>query len=409
MNFAIEDSPEQSAFRKEVRTWLEENLPKGMEHAVDPRDMSLAQYELRRELGRRLGRQGWLYPSMPREYGGGELAPEKTVILHDELARIGLALPPYYDAGGRMSAPTILVWGTEEHKQRFLPPICRGEVRTWQLLTEPSAGSDLAGIKTTAIRDGDAYVVNGQKVFVGSSHGADYSWTIVVTDPKGERHKNLSWLMIPMDLPGITVVPMDLLATGGESGSGSGVKNSVFFDNVRVPADHLVGGENNGWRVATTHLEVEHGGMGRLADRRVVYEFMDYCRERRDGHAVVDDADARAEIVEMYIEAEITRLFALRNHWLSHSDQPRSYEGAQYSLRRKLSGLDISERMLRIAGPYVLTKDARWGPLKGMVEYFQRDAITALHPGATTDIQRVIMARRIGVGRAEREKAAALR
>jgi alkylation response protein AidB-like acyl-CoA dehydrogenase len=346
---------------------------------------------------------------MPKAYGGGELAAENIVILHDELARIGLALPPYYDAGGRMAAPTILVWGSEEAKQRFLPPICRGEVRTWQLLTEPGAGSDLAGIRTTAIRDGDCYVVNGQKVFVGSSHGADYSWTIVVTDPKGERHRNLSWLMIPMSLPGISVVPMDLLATGGEAGSGSGIKNSVFFDNVRVPADHLVGGENNGWRVATTHLEMEHGGTGRLADRRVIYDFIDYCRERRDGYAIADDPDARAQIVEMYIEAEVTRLFALRNHWLSHAGQPRSYEGAQYSLRRKLSSLDIAERMLRIAGPYVLTKDERWGPLRGAVEYFQRDAITALHPGATTDIQRVIMARRIGIGRGEREAAGALR
>jgi alkylation response protein AidB-like acyl-CoA dehydrogenase len=409
MDFAIEDSPEQSAFRKEVREWLAGNVPSNMEHSVDPCDMSYEQYQVRRELGRRMGAQGWLYPTMPKKYGGGDLAAEKIIILYDEMARIGLSLPPYYDAGGRMSAPTIMVWGTDEHKQRFLPPICRGEVRTWQLLTEPGAGSDLAGIKTTAVRDGDVYVVNGQKVFVGSSHGADYSWTIVVTDPRGERHKNLSWLMIPMNLPGISVVPMDLLATGGEGGSGSGVKNSVFFDNVRVPADHLVGGENNGWRVATTHLEVEHGGMGRLADRRVIYDFMDYCRERRDGHAIADDPDARAQLVELYIEAEVTRLFALRNHWLSHSDQPRSYEGAQYSLRRKLSGLDIAERMLRIAGPYVLTRDERWAPLKGTVEYFQRDAITALHPGATTDIQRVIMARRIGIGRREREKAGALR
>jgi len=409
MDFAIEDSAEQSAFRKEAREWFSRNVPESMEHSVDPCDMSYEQYQVRRELGRRMGAQGWLYPSMPKAYGGGDLAAEKIVILYDELARIGLALPPYYDAGGRMAAPTIMVWGTDEHKQRFLPPICRGEVRTWQLLTEPGAGSDLAGIKTTAVRDGDAYVVNGQKIFVGSSHGADYSWTIVVTDPKGERHKNLSWLMIPMNLPGITVLPMDLLATGGEGGSGSGIKNSVFFDNVRVPADHLVGGENNGWRVATTHLEVEHGGMGRLADRRVVYEFIDYCKERRDGHAIADDPDARAGLVEMYIEAEITRLFALRNHWLSHSGQPRSYEGSQYSLRRKLSGLDIAERMLRIAGPYVLTKDERWGPLKGTVEYFQRDAITALHPGATTDIQRVIMARRIGIGRREREKSGALK
>jgi alkylation response protein AidB-like acyl-CoA dehydrogenase len=346
---------------------------------------------------------------MPKEYGGGDLSAEKVAILHDEVSRLGLALPPYYDGGGRMSAPTILVWGTDEHKKRFLPPICRGEVRTWQLLSEPGAGSDLASVKTTAIRDGDVYVVNGQKMFVGSSHGADYSWTIVVTDPKGDRHKNLSWLMIPMKLPGITVTPIDLLATGGEGGSGSGVKNAIFFDNVRVPADHLIGGENNGWKVATTHLEVEHGGMGRLADRRVIYDFMDLCRQRTDGHAIVDDADARAELVDLYIEAEITRLFALRNHWLAHTSQPRSYEGAQYSLRRKLSGLDIAEKMLRVAGPCVLTRDKRWGPLKGAIEYFQRDAITALHPGATTDIQRVIMARRIGIGGREKEKAGTLR
>ncbi len=409
MNFAIEDSPEQSAFRVEVRRFLEQNLSPKLEHSVDPCDMSYEQYQIRRDLGRRLGTRGWLYPSMPKEYGGGDLTAEKVVILHDEMARIGLALPPYYDAGGRMSAPTILVWGTDEHKKRFLPPICRGEVRTWQLLSEPGAGSDLAGIKTTAIRDGDAYVVNGQKMYVGSSHGAEYSWTIVVTDPRGERHKNLSWLMIPMRLPGITVTPMDLLATGGEGGSGSGVKNAVFFDNVRVPADHLVGGENNGWKVASTHLEVEHGGMGRLADRRVIYEFIQLCRERRDGHAIADDPDSRAGIVDLYIEAEITRLFALRNHWLSHSGQPRSYEGSQYSLRRKLSGLDIGEKMLRIAGPLVLTKDPQWAPLKGMIEYFQRDSITALHPGATTDIQRVIMARRIGIGGREREQAAKLR
>jgi alkylation response protein AidB-like acyl-CoA dehydrogenase len=412
MNFAIEDSAEQSAFRTEVRTFFAKNIPPNLEHSVDPCDMTFEQYQLRRDLGRALGKQGWLYPSMPKEYGGGELSAENVAILADEMSGLGLGLPPYYDAGGRMSAPTILVWGTPEHKQRFLPPICKGEVRTWQLLTEPGAGSDLAGIKTTAIRDGDAYVVNGQKMFVGSSHGADYSWTIVVTDPKGERHKNLSWLMIPMDLPGITVTPMDLLATGGEGGSGSGVKNAVFFDNVRVLADNLVGGENNGWKVATTHLEVEHGGMGRLADRRVIYDFINLCKERHgddDGWAIADDPSTRAELVNLYIEAEITRLFALRNHWLAHANQPRTYEGSQYSLRRKLSGLDIAEKMLRIAGPLVLTKDPRWAPLKGNIEYFQRDAITALHPGATTDIQRVIMARRIGIGGREREKAANLR
>ena len=409
MDFAIQDSPEQTAFRVEVRAFLDKNVSPDIEHMADPCDMSFEQYQLRRDLGRALGARGWLYPSMPKEYGGGDLSTEQIGILTDELTRIGLALPPYYDAGGRMGAPTILVWGTDEHKKRFLPPICRGEVRTWQLLTEPGAGSDLAGIKSTAIRDGDHYVVNGQKMYVGSSHGADYSWTILVTDPKGERHKNLSWLMIPMNLPGITVTPMDLLATGGEGGSGCGVKNAVLFDNVRVPAENLVGGENNGWKVATTHLEVEHGGMGRLADRRVVYDFIDLCKKREDGWAIADDPGAREELVNLYIESEITRLFAMRNHWLSHTNQPRSYEGSQYSLRRKLSGLDMGEKMVRIAGPLVLTKDKRWAPLRGSIEYFQRDSITSLHPGATTDIQRVIMARRLGIGGREREKAANLR
>src|SRR5689334_19561861 len=208
MNFAIEDSSEQSAFRAEVRQFFEQNIPSNLELSVDPCDMSYEQYLLRRELGRKLGAKGWLYPSMPKAYGGGELSAENVAILHDEMSSIGMGLPPYYDAGGRMSAPTILVWGTEEHKKRFLPPICKGEVRTWQLLTEPSAGSDLAGIKTTAIRDGDVYVVNGQKIYIGSHHGADRYWTIAVTDRNGKRHENLSWFMIDATLPGITTQPL---------------------------------------------------------------------------------------------------------------------------------------------------------------------------------------------------------
>ncbi len=248
---------------------------------------------------------------MPAKYGGGDLPVENVVILHDEMSRAGLSLPPYYDAGGRMAAPTILVWGSEEHKDRFLPEICQGHVRTWQLLSEPGAGSDLAGIKMTAIRDGGAYVVNGQNIFVGSSHGAEQSWTIVVTDPGGKRHENLSWLMIPMDLPGITVVPLSLLTAGGEGGSGCGVKNTVFFDDVRVPAENLVGGENNGWKVATTHLEMEHGGAGRLGERGVIREFIEYCREEHHGHSLPDNEDAREALVDLYIESEVTRLFAI--------------------------------------------------------------------------------------------------
>ena len=155
----------------------------------------------------------------PRPYGGGGLDVDHTIILEEEVDRFGLSLPPYYDSGGRLGSATILVWGTEEQKQAFLPPIYRGEVRTWQLLTEPGAGSDLAGVTTAAIRDGDEYVINGQKIFVGSDHGADRIWMIACTNPGGARHENLSWFMIDANLPGITVQPMELMGTGGEGGT----------------------------------------------------------------------------------------------------------------------------------------------------------------------------------------------
>lgn len=411
MNFEVEYTTAQESFRRDVQAFLTEHVPGDLEFPVDTIDLSEDQFKKRRTIGRALGERGWLYPTMPKEYGGAALSVDEAIVLSEELSAIGLSNPPYYDAGGRHAAPSILVWGNDEQKQRFLPMICRGEIRSWQLLTEPGAGSDLAAVKTTAIQDGDHYVVNGQKVFVGSNHGADYSWTIAVTNPDAERHHNLSWFMIPMDLPGIEVVPMNLLtAGGGEGGGGCGVKNTVFFDDVRVPADHLVGGENNGWQVASTHLEVEHGGTGRVSGGSLVERFIDHCKHHpRGGEPLSKDPDVRESLVDIFIESEITRLFGLRNYWLAHADQPRSYEGSQFSLRRKLSGLEIAEKMLDIIGPAALTRDPEWSALAGSLEYYQRDAITALHPGATTDIQRVIISRRIGIGRPEREKAGALR
>jgi len=406
MDFAIEDSAEQGAFRKEVRNWLSRNVPEGMEHSVDPCDMSYEQYQVRRELGRRLGAQGWLYPSMPTEYGGGDLAAEKIVILYDELSRIGLALPPYYDAGGRMAAPTIMVWGTEEHKKRFLPPICRGEVRTWQLLTEPGAGSDLAGVTTAAIRDGDHYVITGQKIFVGSDHGADRIWMIACTQPGGKRHENLSWFMIDANLPGITVQPMELLGTGGEGGTDPVQKNTVFFDQVRVLAFTLVGGENNGWKAASTHLELEHGAGGRIGRNRVWDRLLAYCQQtKRDGVRLVEQQDARDVLADIYIKTQVMRLFGLRNFWLTYAKRPRSYEGPQLSYYRKMTGLWMTGAILEAVGPAALTSDPTWGSQDGFMELQQRNGIVAVHPGGTADVQRVSMARRIGIGRAAREAA----
>jgi hypothetical protein len=331
---------------------------------------------------------------------------DMAMIIEEELDRYHLATPPYYDTGGRLGSASILVWGTEEQKARFVPMVTRGEIRTWQLLSEPESGSDLASVTTTALRDGDDYVINGSKIFVGSNHGAEYSWMIVRTDPEGERHKNLSWFMVPMDLPGITIEPMDLLLVGGERGAASGVKNTIFFDNVRIPAFNLVGGENNGWEVAGTHLEIEHGLL-RSAVRtdEMLDRVMAYAQEtQRGGEALSADPDVQDVLVDFYIQSQITRLLHFRNFAYRSQGRQLTYEGPQAYLHQKRSALTKACAILEIMGPRALISDPDWAVADGHIEVHQRASIVEQHPGGTAEIQRVIMARRLGIGRETAEQ-----
>ena len=411
MDFELAWTPEQEAFRKEVRDWLRDNAPRLPDHA-DPAKLARDEYEQQREFGRNLGARGWLYPAMPAEYGGGGLSMELAMVLEEELDAYNLALPPYYDTGGKLGAAAILVWGDDDQKAHFLPKILRGEIRTWQLLTEPESGSDLASVRTTAVRDGDEYVVNGTKIFVGSNHGADYSWTIVVTDPNGERHANLGWLMVPMDSPGITVEPMDLLFVGGERGAASGVKNTVFFDNVRVPAFNLIGGENNGWKVAGTHLEIEHGLLrSAVREDALARRVFDYARTPGlNGERPADDPDVRDRLVDFYIDSEVTRLLHFRNYaWRSQGKQ-LAYEAPQAYLYQKRAQLSRARAVLDIMGLQALVAEPdEWAVADGHIETHQRGSIVDQHPGGTAEIQRVIIARRLGIGREAREEPGKLR
>lgn len=406
MDFEVTYTPEMQRFREEVRQWFAANVPPGINRRPASQEESLAIYRQQRELGRRLAEKGWNYPLAPKEYGGGGLDVDHAIVLEEVADEYGLTLPPYYDSGGRLGSASILVWGTEEQKRKFLPPIYRGEVRTWQLLSEPGAGSDLAGVRTTALRDGEEYVINGQKIFVGSDHGCERMWMIAVTDPDGPRHENLSWFMVDASLPGIIMAPMELLATGGEPGADGGTKQTVWFDNVRVPADCLIGGENNGWRVASTHLELEHGGGGRVGHNRLWERLIAYCRSTlRDGRPLTADPDVRDLLADIYVKTEVARLWGLRNFWLTYAGRPRSYEGPQLSLWRKEAGLWMTRAILDAVGPAALVDDPQWGSEEGFLELQQRNGIVAVHPGGTSDIMKVQMARRIGIGRAERESA----
>lgn len=404
MEFEMAYTKEQEAFRTQVRSWLKDNVPAGavLETPIEeaPREV----WEKRRELGKRMGAKGWLWPTMPVEYGGGGLTPDHTIILEEEMEAYGLSAHPYYDSGANKIAACTLVWGSDAQKKTFLPPIFAGEVVSWQLLTEPEAGSDLASVRTLATRDGDDYVVNGHKTFVGASHGVDQFWTICVTNPKAPRHENVSWIIIPATLPGITIMPLDLL--GGE---GDGHKNSVFFDNVRVPALNLIGGENNGWKVASTHLELEHGGAGRVGRDPFENRIVQHCRTTTmDGKPMTKDEDARDQLMELHMDAEVSRLFGLRNFYLVNANKARSYGGSQSSYFRKMGGLKLTGTIGKLLGYSALVSEPPYAAANGYAEAQQRSGIIAVHPGGTADVQKLIIARRIGVGRTTQEEAGQL-
>ncbi|HLF07962.1 MAG TPA: acyl-CoA dehydrogenase family protein [Dehalococcoidia bacterium] len=250
MDFELDYSEEQEEFRKEVRAWLETHVPR-VELPPDSADLTQEHYEIGKAFRRDLGAKGWLAPTWPKEFGGGGLTADHAVVINEELARYDI--PPLGDLGLVISAPAILVHGTDEQKQRYLPEILKGHAITWQVFTEPDAGSDLASLKTRGVRDGDDYLINGQKQFVGTGVTPDYLYTLVNTDPTGPRHENLSAFMVPAESKGVTIQNMDLIA--------GGTKRFVFFDNVRVPADTLIGRENEGWWVAQTTVSLE-GGSG---------------------------------------------------------------------------------------------------------------------------------------------------
>lgn len=254
MDFSMDDTGDQQAFRRHVREWLAEHIPQ-----VTSRPSPEERYQLLRRFGRELGARGWLYPTAPVEYGGSGMPVELAVIIVQELGAYGLGLPPFPDAGGALAGQCIAVWGNDEQKARILPQIIRGEASTWLLATGPQGGSDFAGASTVARWDGEQFLINGVMAWVQGAHPAEYLWTLVRTGPEEERYQNLSWFMIPGDAPGIRIRPMELLADNPSSGR----KNTVYLEDVPVSSANLIGGLNNGWQVAQTFLELKHGMSGR--------------------------------------------------------------------------------------------------------------------------------------------------
>ncbi len=335
-------SPEELAFRDEVRGWLQANLPN------DLREKVTNYRELSRDdlLGwhRILAKKGWIAPEWPVEWGGQNWTVVQRYILEEECAYAGC--PPLIPFGLKMCGPVLHRFGTEEQKQRFLPGIYNGDVFWCQGYSEPGSGSDLASLKTTAVRQGDYYIVNGQKTWTTWGHHADWIFCLVRTDQGAKKQEGISFLLFDMKTPGITVRPLILMDGGHEV-------NEVFFDDVKVPAENLVHRENDGWTVAKYLLGHERMGTGGIggSKRELAKLKVLAAKEMRNGKPLLDDPRFRDKVSRVEVE-----LMALEITNLRFLDQLRGGRapGAEVSLL-KIKGTEIqqalTELLVEVMGP----------------------------------------------------------
>ena len=242
-------------FRKETRSWLEANCPPSLKNLANPEAVPWGGRRMVRDGGdaqiwlERMAARGWTAPTWPKQYGGGGLSNAEAAILMEEMRRMPTRAP-LVSFGISMLGPVLLEFGTEAQKQRFIPEIVRGDIRWCQGYSEPGSGSDLASLQTRAVRDGDHFVVTGQKIWTSYADYSDWIFCLVRTDPKASKHQGISFLLFDMDHPGIKASPIPLI-------SGSSPFCQVFIENVRVPVDQLVGPLNGGWNIAKRLLEHE--------------------------------------------------------------------------------------------------------------------------------------------------------
>ncbi|MBI4296917.1 MAG: acyl-CoA dehydrogenase family protein, partial [Chloroflexi bacterium] len=354
-------------------------------------------YEFIREARRKLGAKGWLASTWPKEYGGGGLSLEEAAVIELEIvkrpwSRFGVG--DFFTAFLSIFGPMLYALGTEEQKKRFLPPLLRGEIIAWQGYSEPDCGSDIASVKMTAIRDGDDYVMNGSKIWLGTQYdNADFIFLVAVTDPKAPRHRNVGLFLVPVGLPGISKVRVPWMHNP-HTGAWQ-----IFFENVRVPVEYLIGGHEN----ATNAWQAMRGTAVHGRNRPAIMPARDhnqefvlaYCREtKRDGQPLSQDSDVREALVEVEIQLEIRRLFATRQNWeIMSGKRLVGYEGPQSAVLGKVTDIKQAAAYSDILGPAALIKEPEWALFGGNIEYQQFHPVADASGGMPQEVSKMLMAR----------------
>jgi alkylation response protein AidB-like acyl-CoA dehydrogenase len=352
LNYTSEDL----AFRDQVRSFLEAELPPDLQRKVlDHLRLSREDYVRWHKI---LARQGWVAPGWPREHGGPGWTPAQRHIFEEECARAGT--PPVMPFGVNMVAPVIMAFGSQAQKDHYLPRILSCEDWWCQGYSEPGAGSDLASLKTTAVRDGDEYIVNGQKTWTTLAQHANMIFCLVRTDGSVRKQEGISFLLIDMKSPGITVRPIVMLDEDHEV-------NEVFFDNVRVPAANLVGQENRGWTYAKYLLGHERTGIAAVgrSKRELARLKRMAAREQKNGRPLLQDPLFGAKLAELEIELMALEVTVLRV--LAQADKAPGPEASVLKVRGTEIQQRLTELFVEAAGPLALPFDEAY--LDGEAEH----------------------------------------
>ena len=373
---------EQTAFRDELRGWLADNAP-----GTDPERDDDESFAFRRDWQRKLHEGGWAGVHWPTEYGGRGASLTETAIFFEELGKAGAPLPANV-LGLLLGGPTLMVWGTDEQKERYLPPILSADEIWCQGFSEPEAGSDLASLKTRAVKDGDEWVVTGQKVWTSAAQYSKWCMLVARTDTDAAKHKGISYFLMDMEQDAVQIRPLTQI-------TGSAEFNELFIEEARIPNDNLIGGEGNGWKVALTTLMNERAGLAFFLQVRLRQQ-LDRLFEEAAANGGLDDARIADKLGELNVRTEILRLMAWRGlSAIETYGQP----GPEGSLTKWLWS-DTNQQLTQLAadvvGPDALTRGEPWA-------YELLRARGNSIEGGTTEILKNIVAERVlGLPRAGR-------
>ena len=390
MDFA--DAPEHAGFRREFRSWLDANLTDDLK-VEDASDSRVAPD--RETLDRRIAWQkkmyaaGWVGISWPKEYGGRGASFIQQVIFDEEYFRAHAPILPGHSALNLLG-PTLIQLGTEAQKQQHLQRILAGDERWCQGFSEPGAGGDLASLRTRAVDKGDHFVVNGQKVWTSGAHFADWCFLLVRTDPNAPKHHGITYLLVDMKTPGITVRPLVLL-------NGHRHFNEVFFEDVVVPKENVVGTINEGWKVAITTLMFERGGAGGRDHAGQIARLVELAKQFPNRQVPSwDQTHVRQMLAQLAIEAQALKVTRLRGLSRRLRGEPPGPEGSIL----KLFGSELAQRIAdassTLLGPYATIDGATDAvPDAGRWAHRVLGARQYGIAGGTSEIQRNIIGERV--------------